>query len=235
VEALAKVHVIWFLVGMSKPTLIIGNKNYSSWSLRPYMALRMANIPFVERMIRFGEPRFSTEVREISKAGQVPIFLHNDLVINDSLAIIEYAAETWPTQGIWPKSVAARARARAVSAEMHSGFRGIRSACPMNLRRPQKSPPGGVTETIARDIARFQELLTDCREKFAQGQSFMFGEFSAADAMFTPFVSRLHTFALPVNQATRDYMQAILSTPAFLTWFEESKQEDWIVPDDEVD
>jgi glutathione S-transferase len=220
---------------MTKATLVIGNKNYSSWSLRPYMALSMAGIPFDERMIRFGEPRFSREVRKISKAGQVPILLHNDMVINDSLAIIEYAAETWPANGVWPKHIAARAKARSISAEMHAGFRGIRSGCPMNLRRPVKLPPGGISDAIAKDVARLEEVWAECRDNFGHAGPFLFGTFCAADAMFTPVVSRLETFAIPVKKATRDYMDAILATHAFVTWKKESAQETWVVPDDEVD
>jgi glutathione S-transferase len=220
---------------MTKPTLIIGNKNYSSWSLRPYMALSMAGIPFDEKMIRFGEPRFTREVKKISKAGQVPILLHKDIVINDSLAIIEYAHETWPTKNIWPKSKAARANARSASAEMHAGFRGIRSACPMNLRRDVKLPPGGISEAVAKDVTRLVELWAECRATYGKGGPFLFGKFSAADAMFTPVVSRLQTFAIPVKKETRAYMNAILATPAFVKWKAESVSESWIVPVDEVD
>ena len=220
---------------MTKPTLIIGNKNYSSWSLRPYLALSMAGIPFDEKMIRFGEPRFTREVRKFSKAGQVPILLHNGLVVNDSLAIVEYAHETWGAKNVWPKNKAARAKARSVSAEMHAGFRGIRSACPMNLRREKKLPPGGITEAIAKDVARLEQLWAECRKDYGKGGPFLFGKFSAADAMFTPVVSRLETFAIPVSKPTRAYMEAILSTPVFAKWKTESAAENWIVPEDEVD
>ncbi len=221
---------------MTKPTLIVGNKNYSSWSLRPYMALSMAGIPFAEELIRFGEPQFSKQVRKISKAGQVPILLHNDLVINDSLAIVEYTAETWPAKGLWPKYIPARAKARSVSAEMHAGFRGLRNACPMNLRRPAKLPPGGITDAVAKDVARIEELFAECREEFGGDDGpFLFGRFCAADAMFTPVVSRLETFAVPVKPNTRAYMNAILTTKAFLQWKEDSAKETWIVSDDEVD
>jgi glutathione S-transferase len=220
---------------MTKPVLIIGNKNYSSWSLRPYLALSMAGIAFEEKMIRFGEPRFTREVRKISKAGQVPILLHNGLVINDTISIIEYAAETWPTKHIWPKNKAARARARSASAEMHAGFRGIRSACPMNLRRDHKLPPDGITPAIAKDVARLEQLWADCRTEFGKGGPFLFGKFSAADAMFTPVASRIEIFAIPVRTETRAYVQALLNTPAFLQWKDDSKAEKWIVPMDEVD
>jgi glutathione S-transferase len=220
---------------MTKPTLIIGNKNYSSWSLRPYLALSMAGIAFDEKMIRFGEPRFTRTVKKISKAGQVPILLHKDMVINDSLAIIEYAHETWPAKGVWPKNKAARAKARSISAEMHAGFRGIRSACPMNLRRPIKGPPGGISDAVAKDVARIEHIWADCRKEFGKGGPFLFGKFSAADAMFTPIASRLETFAIPVSKTTRAYMKAVLTTPAFLRWKEDSKSEPWIVEEDEVD
>jgi glutathione S-transferase len=220
---------------MTKPLLIIGNKNYSSWSLRPYLALSMAGISFDEKMIRFGEPRFTRDVKKISKAGQVPILLHKGLMINDTIAIIEYAAETWPDKNIWPKNKAARAKARSVSAEMHAGFRGIRSACPMNLRRPVKLPPGGLTAAIARDVARLEELWAECRKAYGKGGPFLCGKFSAADAMFTPVASRLQTFAIPVKKETQAYINAVLSTPAFLKWKHESVAEKWIVPEDEVD
>jgi glutathione S-transferase len=220
---------------MTNPTLIIGNKNYSSWSLRPYLALSMAEIAFNEKMIAFGEPAFSEAVRKISAAGQVPILLHNNLVINDSLAIIEYAHETWPTHHIWPEAAAARAKARSASAEMHAGFRAIRSACPMNLRRPIKLAPSGITEDIAKDVARLEELWHECRATFGSAGPFLFGTFSAADAMFTPMASRLQTFAIPISKSTQNYVNAVLNTPAFLKWKADSRAETSIVPEDEVD
>jgi glutathione S-transferase len=235
VETLAKINVISSSGVMTKSTLIIGNKNYSSWSLRPYMAFSMAGIPFDEKMIRFGEPRFTREVRKISKAGQVPILLHKGLMINDSLAIIEYAHETWGTKNLWPKNKAARAKARSVSAEMHAGFRAIRSACPMNLRRDVKLPPGGISAAVANDVARLEQIWAECRKEFGKGGPFLFGKFSAADAMFTPVVSRLETFAIPVKKETRAYMKAVLATSAFVKWKAESAAEKWIVPEDEVD
>jgi glutathione S-transferase len=220
---------------MTKPTLIIGNKNYSSWSLRPYMTLAMAGIPFDEKMIKFGEPRFTRQVKKISKAGQVPILLHNGLMINDSLAIIEYAAETWPKKHVWPSNKVARAKARSISAEMHAGFRGIRSACPMNLRRPPKLPPSGITEAIAKDVARIEHIWAECRKQFGMGSPFLFGKFSAADAMFIPVACRLETFAIPVSKTSRVYMAALFATPAFQKWKTESKKEKDIVLEDEVD
>jgi glutathione S-transferase len=220
---------------MTRPTLIIGNKNYSSWSLRPYLALSMPGIPFDEKLIRFGEPAFSRAVKKHSRAGLVPILLHNDLVINDTLAIIEYAAETWPSKGIWPKGISARAVARSICAEMHAGFGALRSACPMNLRRPHKLPPNGITEAVARNVARIEEMWSDCRKDYGRDGPFLFGKWSAADAMFTPVASRFETYMIPVKPQTRAYMEAVLTTHAFLEWKKEAVKETWVYADDEVD
>lgn len=220
---------------MAKPVLVIGNKNYSSWSLRPYMVLAMAGIPFEEKLIRFGEPRFSRAVKRISGAGQVPILLHKGNTVWDTLAIIEYIAETWPKKGVWPASPAARAMARSAAAEMHAGFGALRSACPMNLRRPPKLPPGGMTPAIQKNVDRLETLWRQARKAHGRGGPFLFGKFSAADAMFTPIVTRLHTFAIPVAKDTEAYMQAIMDTHAFQAWQNAAAKEKWIVPEDEVD
>jgi glutathione S-transferase len=218
---------------MAKPLLIIGNRNYSSWSLRPHMALAMAGVDFDTKLIRFGEPAFSKAVRKISKAGKVPILKHNDITIGDSLAIIEYAAETWPKKNIWPTNKKARARARSISAEMHSGFHALRNACPMNLRRPVKPIP--FSPAVLKDVARIESIWSEARKEFGKGGPFLFGKFSAADAMFAPVASRLHTFAVPVKKETRTYMDAIFATPALKDWLKLSAKEKWIVPEDEVD
>lgn len=220
---------------MAKPVLVIGNKNYSSWSLRPYMMLAMAGIPFDEKMIRFGEPEFGIAVRKVSAAARVPVLLHNGNIIWDSLAILEYLAETFPKKTVWPKNKKARALARSASAEMHSSFGAIRNACPMNLRRPAKLPPGGMTEAIQKDVRRIENLWAQCRKAHAKGGPFLFGKFSAADAMYAPVVARLETFAVPVKPDTRRYMDAILKTAAFQNWKTAALKEAWIVPEDEVD
>jgi glutathione S-transferase len=220
---------------MTKPTLIIANKNYSSWSLRPYMVLAMAGIAFDEKLIRLATPTFAKRVKRYSKAGRVPILLHKQLVVNDTLSIIEYVAETWPKKTIWPTNKTARAKARSISAEMHAGFHALRGACPMNLRRPAKLPPGGITPEVAADVARIEQIFADARKTYGKGGPFLFGKFSAADAMFTPVVTRLETYAIPVSKVTRAYMNAIFSTHAYRTWKQDSAQEKWIVPHDEVD
>jgi glutathione S-transferase len=220
---------------MTKPVLVIGNKNYSSWSLRPYMMLAMAGIAFDEKLIHFGDPAFTKAVRKISGAARVPILLHNGNTIWDSLAIIEYLAETYPKKLVWPKNKKARSLARSAAAEMHSSFGAIRNACPMNLRRPVKLPPGGVSEAVQADVARIESLWAQCRKAHGKDGPFLFGKFTAADAMYTPVVARLQTFAIPVKPDTRRYMDAIMKTAAFQTWKTAGLKETWIVPVDEVD
>jgi glutathione S-transferase len=218
---------------MAKPLLVIANKNYSSWSLRPYMALAMAGIPFDEKMIAFGEPRFGKEVRKVSSAGKVPVLIHGKTVIWDSLAILEYLAETYPEKNLWPKSKSARAMARSVCNEMHSSYQALRNACPMNLRRPPKAI--ALSNAVMVNVERIEAIWRECRKNYGKGGKFLFGKFSNADAMFAPVVSRLETFAIPVAKDTRSYMNAVLSTKAFQTWKEDALRETAIVPEDEVD
>jgi glutathione S-transferase len=213
--------------------IVIANKNYSSWSLRPWMAMSMASIPFTERMIHFGEPRFSEEVRKISPAGRVPILIDGDLTIWDSLAILEYLAETFPEKQLWPASREARAMARSVSNEMHSGFSALRNACPMNLRRPSR--PIAMSSSVHADVDRIEDIFQSCRLKFGADGPFLFGAFSIADAMFTPVVTRFDTYAIPTRPHTRDYMNTIMATPAFRLWKADASKETQIVPHDEVD
>lgn len=220
---------------MARPVLYIANKNYSSWSLRPWMALSMAGIPFDEKLIRFGEPRFGREVKKISAAGRVPVLQHKGLTIWDSIAIIEYAAETWPTRNIWPKNAAARAMARSAAAEIHSGFRGIRGACPMNLRRAKVPLKAGFSAAVLGDVKRLESLWAQCRKAHGKGGPFLFGKFSAADAMYAPVVMRLDSYAIPVGGETRKYMDAIMATAAFKSWHAAAMKEPWIVPEDEAE
>lgn len=219
----------------AKPTLVIGNKNYSSWSLRPWLTLTMAGIPFDEKMIRFGEPRFGREVRKVSEAGMVPVLLHKGQTVWDSLAIIEYAAETWPKAQVWPKTAAARAMARSAAAEIHSGFRGIRSACPMNLRRPKVALKAGFDAAVMKDVKRLETLWAQCRKAHGKGGPFLFGRFSAADAMYAPVVARLDSYAIPVKKETRAYMMAVMQTHGFQSWLAAALKEPWIVAEDEAE
>lgn len=218
---------------MSNIHLVIGNKNYSSWSLRPWMVLSMAGIPFRETVIPLDTPETAKLIAEHSKAGRVPVLYHGRQVVWESLAIMEYLAELFPEKNLWPKTISARAMARAVANEMHAGFGALRNACPMNIRRAPKAVP--LNDAVKRDIARIEQLWRDCRAKFGKGGKFLFGKFSIADAMYTPVVSRFETFAIPVAEDSRAYMNTILGTAAFRAWREAALKESWIVPADEVD
>lgn len=212
-------------------TLVIGNKNYSSWSLRPWMVLVEAGIPFTEKLIRFGEPRFGRQIRRISHAGTVPVLLDGKLVISDSLAILEYLAERYPARNLWPKKREARALARSVSAEMHAGFAALRKACPMNLHRPPK--PVAMDEAVLRNVVRIEALWRQCRKAHGKGGPFLFGSFSSADAMFAPVATRFETYAIPVAKDTRAYMQTIFSTRSFQQWKAAALKEKWIEEQEE--
>ncbi|HEX7110496.1 MAG TPA: glutathione S-transferase family protein [Aestuariivirga sp.] len=218
---------------MAKLNLVIANKNYSSWSLRPWMALTMAGLPFDESMILLDTPTTKKEIAEHSGAGRLPVLHHGKTTIWETLAILEYLAETFPEKNLWPKSNAARAVARAVSNEMHAGFTGLRNACPMNLRRPQK--PVVLNESTKAEIARIEEIWRECRKTYGKGGKFLFGKFCNADAMFAPVVTRFETFAIPVAKDTRSYMDAVIATKAFQTWKAAALKETWVVPQDEVD
>lgn len=218
---------------MSKLHLVIGNKNYSSWSLRPWIALTMAKIPFTETTILLDRPDTARKIAAHSRAGRIPVLHHGKVTVWESLAILEYLAELYPDRHLWPRNAAARAMARAVANEMHAGFSALRNACPMNLRRPRKAVP--MNAAIRKDVARIEELWRDCRKKFGKGGKFLFGRFSNADAMFAPVVTRLDTYAIKVGRDTRGYMDAVMATPAFRQWREAALKEKWIVPSDEVD
>jgi glutathione S-transferase len=218
---------------VSKLHLVIGNKNYSSWSLRPWIALTMAGIPFRETLIPLDTPETARLIAEHSHAGRVPVLIHGRNVIWESLAIMEYMAELFPEKNFWPKTVSARAMARSVSNEMHAGFSALRNACPMNLRRAKKPVP--MNDAVLKDVARIESLWRECRERFGKGGKFLFGKFCIADAMYAPVVTRFDTYAIPVADDTRQYMDSIMSTAAFRLWQDAALKETWIVPSDEVD
>jgi len=198
--------------------LVIGNKNYSSWSMRPWLALRANNIPFEEIFIPLYTDNADDKDRilSFSRAGKVPALIDGDLTVWDSLAIIEYLAERFPEAGLWPEDRARRAHARSISAEMHSGFMALRNECGMNLHRPV-----GAIElsTDARaNVARIQEIWIECLESRGLSGPFLFGAFGAADAMFAPVVHRLRTYAIPVAPQAAAYMDTMMALPAFAEW-----------------
>lgn len=209
---------------MSEITLYIGDKNLSSWSLRPWLVLRQAGIPFTEKMIRFGRPETRAEMLEQSPSGLVPCLVDGDIRVWDSLAIAEYLADRFPEKRLWPEDRAARAEARAISAEMHSGFSALRTVWPMNFARDgmRHIRP----DAVRRDIARIADIWTGARTRHGAGGPFLFGRFSIADAMYAPVVSRFVTYGpveLPAAAAAwRDMMFAL---PAMKEWGEGAKAE----------
>ncbi|MBS7540871.1 glutathione S-transferase family protein [Ancylobacter lacus] len=213
--------------------LIIGNKNYSSWSLRPWLALTAAGIPFEEELVLLDTPEFVERVRPYSPTLRVPILIDGDAVVWESIAIIEHIAERFPQAGIWPADPVARARARSQATEMHGGFSGIRSAFPMNLWRPVAPHP--VPERAQRDLDAITAGWRTARERFGAGGDFLFGAFGGVDAMYAPIATRIRTYGLPVDPVSAAYVEAIHAHPAFRAWYDAALQETALVADDEID
>jgi len=218
-------------------TLVIGNKNYSSWSLRPWIAMKVKGIAFKEVVIPLYEPGSREAILNYSPAGKVPVLIDGDQHIWESLAILEYLAEKFPAASLWPADARARAHARAVATEMHGGFQALRKNCPMNLWLPPKKRP--VPDEAMADVRRIDALWSDCRARFGQrpenGGPFLFGAFTAADAMYAPVVTRLHGFGLDVGAVSRAYMDAVMALPAFVEWHQAALKEPWVMQHNEPD
>jgi len=210
--------------------LYIANKNYSSWSFRPWIAMTAAGIPFREELIPFGPGATHHQFRALSPTGKVPVLHHGSVRVWESLAIIEYVAELYPDAGLWPADRESRSLARSISMEMLSGYRALRSACPMNLRRPVKAIP--LPEGVTADVARIETIWRDMRKR--SGGPFLFGAFSAADAMFAPVVNRFAAYDLVSDAETIAYMDAMRAHSAWRAWEEAALAETWIVPEDEA-
>jgi glutathione S-transferase len=199
-------------------TLVIGNKNYSSWSMRPWLAMRASGIAFEEVFIPLYTDNKADKDRILgfSRSGKVPSLVDGDITVWDSLSIIEYLAERFPAAKLWPEDRAARAHARSISAEMHSGFLPLRNECGMNLHRPI----GAVTLSAdARaNIARIEEIWTECRTRYGKAGPFLFGAFTGADAMYAPVVHRFRTYAINVGPLAQAYMETMMALPAFAEW-----------------
>lgn len=216
--------------------LIIGNKTHSSWSLRPWLLLKEFGIAFEEVLIPFGpsfdDPDWKRAVAEYTPARKVPTLLDGPITVWDSLAIIEYLAEKRPELAIWPRDPAARALARSICAEMHSGFGALRNACPMNLAWVHPARERG--PAVAADIARIGEIWRDARQRFGQGGPFLFGAFSAADAMFAPVTTRFTTYSVALDPVCAAYVEAVQGSAGFRSWREAALAEPWIVAEDEL-
>ena len=213
--------------------LTLGNKNYSSWSFRPWIALKVAGIPFAETVIPIYYPGSREKFLALSPAGKVPILQDGDVTVWESLAILEYVSEKFPDAGLWPRDAAARAHARTIASEMHAGFVPLRRQCPMNMWRPVKTLE--LSAETAANVARIDAMWSDCRARFGHDGPFLFGRFGAADAMYAPVVSRFHTYGIEVGPASAAYMQAVMALPAWQEWHAAALKEEWLLEEDEVD
>jgi glutathione S-transferase len=198
--------------------LVIGNKNYSSWSMRPWLALRASNIAFEEIFIPLytDNPADKDRILSFTGSGKVPCLIDGEVAVWDSLAIIEYVAERFPQAKLWPEDRAARAHARSISAEMHSGFLPLRNECGMNLHRPIGAV--ALSADARANVARIDRIWSECRAQHGKSGPFLFGAFGAADAMFAPVVHRFRTYAVDVSPAAKAYMEAMMALPAFAEW-----------------
>ena len=202
---------------MAQLELFIGTRAWSSWSLRPWLALKATGAPFKETLIELRTPQSKAEFLKHSPAGKVPILKVDGFAIWDSLAICEYLAEAFPAAKLWPADPIARARARSVSAEMHAGFTALRTAMPMNLKLRLKGKPA--SPEVQRDIDRVVEIWEEARTWFATGDGpWLFGDFSVADAMFAPVACRFDIYNVPLPSVAAAYRDAILAHPALLEW-----------------
>ncbi|MDY0881700.1 glutathione S-transferase family protein [Dongia soli] len=203
---------------MTELTLYIGNKNYSSWSLRPWLALQHSGLPFREVLLPLRQPDSKAQFLALSPAGKVPVLRHGDVVIWESLAICEYLAELAPQAGLWPSGSAARAHARSIANEMHAGFGGLRANLPMDLRSDRRAQSRA--HLVAAEIARIGDIWRQARLDFGRhlGGPFLFGSFTIADAMYAPVVSRFRTYGVTLDEVGAAYMSAILDWPAFRAW-----------------
>ncbi len=217
---------------MSQLTLVIGNKNYSSWSLRAWIALKQTGAAFDEVRVALSLPETKGEILRYSAGGKVPVLIDGATTVWESLAICEYLAERFPAAKLWPETIAARAHARAVSAEMHAGFTALRGAMPMNCRADY--PGKGMGPGVQGDIDRITVLWRDCRDRFGAGGDLLFGHFTIADAMFAPVASRFVTYAVDLDPVAGAYVAAIHALPAMRKWIAAGRAESEIIDDDEV-
>lgn len=217
---------------MSDYKLVIGNKNYSSWSLRPWLLMKHRGISFEELRLPLDTEQFRREIKRYNNAGTVPVLCHGALSIPDTMAIAEYLAERQPELQLWPQALAARATARSICAEMHSSFGPLRNALPMNCRATDRHV---ATEgVIARDIERVQAIWEHCRRTHGAGSPWLFGEFSIADAFYAPVASRFRTYGVQLNPAAQEFVDAILALPAMVEWYAAAANESEVIEHEEV-
>lgn len=209
--------------------LVIANKLYSSWSLRPWALLKAFDISFEEVTIPLRRPDSRERLMEYSPSGKVPVLVDDDVFVWESMAIVETIAERYPDRAIWPRDAKARAHARAISNEMHSGFQALRQACPMHLGARFATPV--LTDSLQANIDRIEDIWSEARNRFGGNGPYLYGAFTAADAMYLPIVTRFETYGVPVREATRAYMDTMLAHPAFVEWRTAAFKEEWRIPD----
>jgi glutathione S-transferase len=210
------------MTAASRPTLVIGTKNYSSWSLRPWLLMRHYAIDFDEVRLPLDTPEFYATIGRWSPTGRVPVLRDGDLAVWDSLAICEYVNERWLGGEGWPADIATRAHARAVSAEMHSGFAALRGKCPLDVVRRTRD---AVDADALRDVERIGALWRDCRARYAAGGKYLFGAFSIADAMYAPVALRIVSYGIDVGPVERDYVETMLALPGMREWIADAETE----------
>jgi glutathione S-transferase len=212
---------------MADITIVVGNKNYSSWSLRGWLPLKMTGVAFEEIVIPLSRPETHAAILRYSPSGKTPFLRHKGIEVWESLAVGEFLAETYPAARLWPADPAARALARAAAAEMHAGFANLRKHMPMDMRA---SYPGkGMAEGVQDDIDRITAIWRQCRERHGQGGPYLFGHFTVADAMYAPVVSRFVTYGVKLDPVSAAYRDAMWSLPALVAWFEGAKAEPWVI------
>ena len=205
--------------------LIIANKAYSSWSLRPWILLAQLKIPFEEVVIPMDQPETRATMLKYAPTGKCPSLQDSKITVWESLAIIEYIAGAHPEKTVWPKGKAARAHARSLANEMHAGFGALRQACPTNFRRPVRAI--ALSDEVRADVARIEAAWAHAHATFGREGPYLFGRFSAADAMFAPVVNRFHVYDVPVSKPTRAYMETIMALPAWKAWIADARAEPW--------
>jgi glutathione S-transferase len=216
---------------MSDLSLVIGNKNYSSWSMRPWVLMKQLDIGFQEVPLKFHTPEWDATIERWSPSRLVPVLWRGQQAVWDTLAIMETLHEWYPAKAVWPRNDEARTFARSIAAEMHSGFRDLRTHMPMNIRA---SHPGkGQRPEVDANVRRIESLWTEARKRFGSGGEFLFGEFSAADAMYAPVVMRFKTYAVPLSATSERYCEAMRASRGVRAWIEAALQEKEFVAEDE--
>lgn len=216
---------------MQTLTLVVGNMNYSSWSMRPWVLMKQLGIPFEQVKLRFHTQEWDAQIARWSPSRLVPVLWRGDQAVWDSLAIMETLHDWTPEKGVWPKDPVARAFARSIAAEMHSGFRDLRTNMPMNIRAAH--PGKGMNPAVRANIGRIETLWAEARRRFGAGGAFLFGEFCAADAMYAPVVMRFKTYGPTLSPESAKYCEAMRAAAGVRAWIEESSKETEVVAEDE--